>query len=465
MRSPRLFLSVAWLTSVLVAVPTNAAERGPNILFILADNLGKDWFGCYGSDEGTTPNIDRLASGGVRFRHCYMTALCSTSRAAIYTGRYGFRTGWHTHHDAAIYGGGGLDWQREITIARVLKNAGYATALTGKWQINDLYEQTDALAQHGFDEHLVWTGALVGEGTADHRWRASVAPGGKRELESRYWDPVVFRNGERLVMSGKFGPDEYLNYLVDFMERHKERPFLACYASPLTHVPPVTTPNSTHADAADREKYIGMVRYLDEQVGRLVAALERLGLRENTIVVFTTDNGSSRHFSGTVGGKVVPGGLGTQTEPGLDTPLIVNCPGRVETSRVSDALVDCSDFFPTFADLAGVSPPAGLTIDGRSFTAELDNLPDTRSARDFVFTQYAGVRVVRDRRYKLYSDGRLFDVAADWLEQSNLASAQSPEAVSARTRLQSVLDRLPQDANLPFAARSQSAFRIQGTKP
>src|SRR5688572_814100 len=103
----------------------DAAERPPNFLFILGDNLGKDWFGCYGSQEQCTPQIDKLAAGGVRFAHCYMTALCSTSRAALLTGRYGFRTGWHTHHDAAIYGGGGFDWQRETTFARVLKAAGY----------------------------------------------------------------------------------------------------------------------------------------------------------------------------------------------------------------------------------------------------------------------------------------------------------------------------------------------------
>jgi len=457
-------VSAACLVVVVTAIQANAAERKPNIVFVLGDNLGKDWIGCYGSDERPTPHIDKLAAAGVRFRHCYMTAFCSTSRAAIYTGRYGFRTGWHTHHDAAIYGGGGLDWDREVTIARVLKCAGYATAITGKWQINDLYEQPDALARHGFDEHLVWTGALEGEGNAEQRWKASIAPGGKRELESRYWDPVVFRNAQRLTMKGKFGPDEYLNYLLDFIKRHKDRPFFAVYATPLTHVPSVTTPTSPNPDATEREQYIGMLRHLDEQVGRLVTELDRLALRDNTIIVFTTDNGSSRIYSGTVGGKEVPGGLGSQTEPGLDTPLVVNCPGRVPMGQVSDALVDCTDFFATLADLTGAALPPGVVIDGRSFAAELDDRHDTRSMREWMFAQYAGVRVIRDHRYKLYSDGRLYDVAADWLERNDLAEGRQPEMLAARSRLQAVLDRMPPDAQLPFAPRSQSAFRIQAAQ-
>jgi arylsulfatase A-like enzyme len=464
-RNMKVSFACSLLALAVGAMEAGAAERPPNILFILGDNLGKDWFGCYRSDEGTTPNIDSLAAGGARFAHCYMTALCSTSRAAIYSGRYGFRTGWHTHHDAAIYGGGGFDWEREITIARVLKNAGYATAITGKWQINDLYEQRDAITRHGFDEHLLWTGNLVGEGNADRRWRASIAPGGNRELESRYWDPIVFHNAERLTLTGKFGPDEYVNYLVDFMERHKDRPFFAVYASPLTHVPPAHTPGGPRADASDREKYIGMVRHLDQQVGRLVRELERLKLRDNTMVFFATDNGSSRHFSGHVGGKMVPGGLGTQSEPGLDTPLVVNCPARVVKGQVSDALVDCTDFFATFAELAGAALPSGVAIDGRSFAAELDGRPETRSSREWMFAEYAGVRIVRDRRYKLYSDGRLFDIVADWLEKTDLAGSRQPEVAAARTRLQAVLDQLPPDVNLPFEPRSSSAFRLRGVQP
>ena len=155
-------LSLGILATIgqLAVASSKPLSRPPNILLILVDNVGKDWFGCYGSQEKQTPNIDALAASGLRVNHCYVTPLCSTTRVVLLTGRYGFRTGWHTHHDAAIYGGGYFDWEREITFARVLKSAGYATAVTGKWQLNDLYDQTDAIKRHGFDEHLLWSGAL-----------------------------------------------------------------------------------------------------------------------------------------------------------------------------------------------------------------------------------------------------------------------------------------------------------------
>ncbi|MGC3970980.1 MAG: sulfatase-like hydrolase/transferase [Pirellulales bacterium] len=432
---------------------------------ILADNIGQDWFDCYGSQENCTPQIDKLAAAGVRFEHCYVTPLCSTTRVEMYTGRYGLHTGWHTHHDAAIYGGGGLDPKREITWARALRDAGYKTAITGKWQINDLAVDVDALQQHGFDEHLVWTGHLEGEGNAEDRWKASIAPGGSRELESRYWDPIVFRNGEHLKMTGAFGPDVYVDYLVDFMTRHRDDPFVAYYAMPLVHVPTITTPLSPQKDAPEREQFAGMVRYLDHQIGRLTAALDRLSLRDDTIVVFMTDNGTSDRLKGKVRGNLAVGGLGTLREGGLDVPLIVNCPARIAQGRVSKALVDCSDIFPTLLDLAGVPIPEGLVIDGKSFASQLavsESVPPP--PRDWIFAQYASTRVVRDQRFKLYSTGELYDLTKDVNETTNLAASTSPDAVEARTRLQAVLAQLPADAKLPFSFRSSSAFKLEAER-
>ncbi len=193
----------------------------------------------------------------------------------LLTGRYGYSTGWHTHHDAAFYGGGGFLTTRERTWAGVLRDAGYATCITGKWQIDDLYEHRDALRHAGFDEHLVWSGALAGKGFAEQRWKASIAPGGKREIESRYWDPVIFKNGEHAVLPGKFGPDLYLDYLLGFIERNKAKPFVAYYACPFSHIPTVPTPLTPDKSAPEREQFTGMVRSMDEQVGRIVAELEQ----------------------------------------------------------------------------------------------------------------------------------------------------------------------------------------------
>lgn len=461
---PRLTAFVLFLTAVashLAASP--AAERRPNILLILGDNLGKDWFGCYGSDEQATPIIDKLAGEGVRFEHCYTTALCSTTRVEMYSGRYGFRTGWHTHHDSGIYGGGGFDPEREVCFARLLKNAGYATCITGKWQINDLYLEPEVIGRHGFDEHLVWTGALTGEGTGEERWKQ--APDNVRRLESRYWDPINRRNGKREELKDRFGPDEYLNYLVDFMERNRERPFLAYYSCPLTHIPVITTPTSPDGAASEVDQFAGMVKYLDGQIGKLVQELERLKLRDDTIIVFLTDNGTSRRVSGRQFGKLAVGGLGTLSENGLDVPLIVNCPARVPGGRVSAALTDCSDILPTLVELAGAKIPADLKIDGHSLAGEILNRSDRPAPREWIFTEYATTRVVRDRRFKLYSTGGLFDVEADPLEKNDLAASATPEIVAAKKHLEGVLASLPADAKLPFEFRSSSAFSLQKKQP
>ena len=459
---PRLILCLVLALALTTVV--QAAERRPNFLFILGDNVGQDWFGCYGSDEKCTPHVDQLAATGVRFEHCYVTPLCSTTRAVLLTGRYGFRTGWHTHHDAAIYGGGGFDWRRETTWARLLQTAGYKTAITGKWQINDLSVDSDALARHGFDEHLVWTGMLLGRGNSHERWQTFLNAGKKHELESRYWDPVVYRNGQRTTISGRFGPDVYTDYLIDFIKRHRDQPFIAYYATPLVHVPTVPTPLTPNKEASEREQFAGMVGYLDHQVGRLVGELDRLGLRDHTIVIFTTDNGSPKRLGGMVGGKRAAGGLGTLAEGGLDVPLLVNCPARVVQGRIREALVDGSDFLPTLLELAGVELPRNLAIDGRSFAAQLTNDSNPPAGREWIFSQYADTRVVRDRRFKLYSTGALYDLGTDPLEINNLERSSGPEAVAARERLHRTLEQLPPNTQLPFAARSSSAFQLEAKK-
>ena len=150
-----LFVAIAFSNVASVAIAEEPTAGQPNLIFILVDNLGKDWIRSYGSQENVTPNIDRLCYSGMKFRNFYVTPVCSTTRTMLLTGRFPFRTGWHTHHDSAIYGGGYLDWNREITFARVLRDAGYRTCLSGKWQINDLFdpEQSDAITKYGFQEH------------------------------------------------------------------------------------------------------------------------------------------------------------------------------------------------------------------------------------------------------------------------------------------------------------------------
>jgi arylsulfatase A-like enzyme len=389
----------------------------------------------------------------------------------LLTGRYPFRTGWTIHHDAGLYSGGGLDPSRERVFARLLRDGGYATGIAGKWQVDNLYDEPDALARHGFDEHLVWPGSIdtslvTGERYARY-WEAVRAGSVEgtvpvlRDIESRYWDPVFLRNGRRERHPGKFGPDLLQEFALDFLGRHRDRPFLLYYPMVLTHgksftEPVVPTPADRRSDRPAREMFAEMLRTADRQVGEVVRRLEELGLRDRTVVFVAADNGTEPHFAARRRGREVRGGLYTLTEPGGNVPFLVNSPALVPGGRTA-ALADFSDVLPTIADLAGIRPPPDLALDGRSL-APLLRGEAARSPRSWIFNQLYDRRVVRDERHKLYSTGELYDLERD---PGELAPIGAHEA---RGRLQRVLDGLPPDTKLPFEPRSQSMWKIRAAQ-
>jgi len=473
-----LFATICLLAAAINCGQIKAADtetqlNRPNILFILLDNIGKDWFRCYGSQENVTPNIDNLARTGVKFRNFYVTPVCSTTRVGLLTGRYPFRTGWHTHHDPAIYGGGYFDWKRESSIARVLKDSGYRTYISGKWQVNDLFDpaQKDALTKHGFDEYC-----LFPEGKKGH-------PAHKK----RYWDPYVIENGKRLHAEGKYGPEIFTTKLIEFMSRKKERgnsPFFAYYPAILTHISIGPTPDNKDKQLTDRELFADMARYADKLVGRMVSALEDLDLRKNTIIILATDNGTddgSYHgydnLAGWVNGrnaeigstmKPNDDGYYPLTEWGINMPLIVNCPQRIPGGRESDDLIDMSDILPTIADFGQAGLPKGVSIDGRSFAPQLRD-PDLKKPwRPWCLSQYHEVRVIRDQRFKLFSNGPFFDLSVDPREQNDLQKSdllsEDKATREAHDKLEKVLDSLPANAQLPWEFRSISARQLEAAK-
>ncbi|WP_339727618.1 sulfatase-like hydrolase/transferase [uncultured Gimesia sp.] len=460
----RLIQTVCLISFVLVInLPAHAAkgkkDKRPNIIFILLDNVGKDWFRCYGSEENQTPNIDHLAYTGLRFRNCYVTPVCSTTRHMLLTGRYPFRSGWHTHHDPAIYGGGYFDWNREICFARILRDAGYDTCISGKWQINDLFDpkQKNALTQHGFQEYCIFP-----EGKKGH-------PAHKK----RYWDPYVIQNGKRLDTKGKFGPDIFTDYLIEYMKTHRDRPFCAYYSAILTHIPVVHTPHNLGEELTAREKFAGMLNYSDHLIGRLVKAMDELGIRDNTILFIVPDNGTDngtdqnaeQSLGGRINGRISGEGIYSLKEQGINMPLIVNCPQLVGTERISDDLIDVSDILPTLADLAKAPLPEGVTIDGRSFAPQILNQPLKQTRRPWCLTQYYKQRVVRDQRFKLYSSGEFYDLSEDPLEQHDLTGSKLMQkdliSLGSYAQLKRVLDSLPENSKLPWEFRSISARKIR----
>lgn len=389
-----------------------AGARKPNIIFILPDDLGINGLSCYGADKFQTPHIDRLAAGGTRYTNAYTAPLCGPSRALILTGRYAFRTG-ATNQDAT----GLMKPTVEVMTPAVLKGAGYVSTMVGKWGQLPL-----GPAEFGFDEHLKFNGS------------------------GSYWNTqdkakTYQRNGERVRLGDKeYLPDVMHRYLVDFMTRHREKPFFVYYSMSHVHSEILPTPDSA---PGVEDAYADNIRYMDKLVGQLVAELDRLKLRENTLIVFFGDNGTGSIYAdtSTIRGKRLSGEKGSMLEGGANVPMIVNWPGHTPAGKVTAELIDSTDFHPTFAELAGAKLPASIVIDGHSFVPQLHGRKG--QPREWIFIQLARRWYVRDGGFKLNQAGELFDMSgAPFAEPLVPADGQSAAAARARQRLRAALDRL-----------------------
>jgi len=403
-----------------------ALERAPtdkpNIVFILADDLGIDHLSSYGGDKFKTPLIDNLAAEGTRFTRAYAAPLCGPSRALIMTGRYAFRTG-ATNQDRVAK----IKPEDEIMMPKLLKTAGYATASIGKWSQFGLTP-----ADFGFDTYLTYKGSGI-------YWNTQKK--GKEYL----------LNGETVALKDKeYMPDVMHKLFVDFITEHRAGPFYVYYSLSSVHTEILPTPDS-QKDASFAQLYADNVAYMDKTVGRVVADLERLGLQKNTLVVFVGDNGTANAKdpvtresivpSLTMGGRRINGTKGSLMEGGSLVPMIANWPGTTPAGKVSADLIDFSDFYPTFASLAGAKLPEGVTIDGHSFAPQLLGQPG--EPRDWAFVQLARMWYVRNAGWKLNEKGELYDLSdAPFVETLVTADTTDPAAVAARKELQAALDKL-----------------------
>lgn len=423
-----LFVPSALLAAELPAAP----HRPPNQIMILVDDMARDWVGAYGSSH-PTPNFDRLAAEGTRFQTAWCTPVCTPTRVALLTGQYPFRSGWTVHYDVPRWGGRGFDPDRFRTMGTLLHEAGYATAIAGKWQVNDLRADATIMRRHGFDEHCLWTGVEAGNPAS----------------EKRYWDAFLQHNGERRVRAGEYGPDVIQVFVLDFIRRNRDRPFFLYYPMIGVHAPNEPTPlNRNDPPEGEAALYAGMVTYTDRQVGELLRALDELGLCENTVVYFAGDNGSST--GGTAGGKPVPMAKAQVSDLGVHVPLIVRAPGMARAGAVSQSLTDFTDLLPTMMEVAGRPLPAGTVFDGRSLVAELKGVAAPANQRSWIYTQYGAHRAVRDQRHYHDSKGAFFDLTADPLQQHDLSADPTPTVAAARERLRQVLSAQPADGPAPF---------------
>ncbi len=383
-----------------------AAPATPNIIFILADDLGLDGVSCYGADTHKTPQIDKLAASGTRFETCFAAPVCGPSRCILMTGRYAFRTGGITNQSWRG-GGPGARSKDERPMAKLLKQAGYATAEAGKWR-----QVGETPHDWGFDEYCT-------DPTASG-W---------------YQKNSYIKNGETITAE-HYNPDVIQAFSLDFIRRHKEGPFFLYYPMHLVHSPINKTPDTGKTPNADL--YEDNIRYMDKQVGEIVAELDKLGIREKTLVMFSTDNGTALNYPSTIGGRMIDGKKASMLEGGSRVPLIASWPGTTPAGKVSEDIVDFSDMLSTFVELGGGQVPKDFTYDSRSIAPQLRGEKGT--PREWAFVQLGAKWFVRERGWKMDQDGALFDMSdAPFGEKPVAANADTEVSKAARARLTAVL--------------------------
>lgn len=422
-----------------VAVPSlslaDSRTKRPNFIVIMADDVSAKDFTCYGHPQHRTPVLDELARAGVQFRTCWCTPMCSPTRAEILTGRYGFRTGWLHNSIKPGKGERGFNLGADNeTFADLLKSAGYATAICGKWQLRG------TPSEHGFDEYCLWQKYDDFDGPVEKRGH------GKRiGRAARYWHPAIVRNNKPVrTTANDYGPDIFTEFVLDFAKRHKAGPFCIYYPMCLPHgsydfdarrsgyLPtPKTDAKGSRISGRRAGSLWSNVEYIDVLIGRIVRGLEALDLRKDTIVLFTSDNGTAGY-----------GKCKTHQERGPRVPMVVNCPGRVKARGAVDDLTDFSDILATLCDLGGATIPDGYAIDGQSFAGVLAGKP---GPREWIYSFYADRRFLRDKRYLLDGNNRLWDCGPrrDEKGYKDVTDSDNPQVVAVRKRFAGILKRLP----------------------
>lgn len=424
MRRLLLLLALLVLGSGIAARSADRAPR-PNILFFLCDDLGYGDLGCYGHPAIKTPNLDRLASEGVRLTDYYAPSpVCSPSRAGLMTGRDPNRLGIR---DWIPQGSGIYLKTDEVTIPKLLKRAGYRTALIGKWHLLSKFNgQEPTPGDHGFDY-----------------WFAT-----QNNAAPTHQNPTNFvRMGKAVGPLTGNSSTILADEAIRFMRETKDGPFAAFVTFHAPHeqiaVPEEWAARYPGVDDPNRAIYYGSVSLVDHEVGRVLKALEELGLRDNTLVVFTSDNGPEtlKRYPAGVHSYGSPGPLRGMklhvTDGGIRVPAILRWPGHVRPGQVSGEPVTGLDFLPTFCELAGVAAPADRPLDGASVTALFDGQP-ARRTRPLYWQYDVAISepwhvAVRDGEWKLLATPKLdrfalYNLARDRAEAADLASSE-PERV------------------------------------
>ena len=432
--SLRLFsatlLAIALMGSLLAPSALSKAQKSPNIIFIMADDLGYGDLGCYGQKVIQTPHIDALASDGLRFTHCYAgSTVCAPSRSVLMTGR-------HTGHTTVRgnFGIGGVDGlggksgrvplkEEDLTIAEALKQAGYTTGMTGKWGLGEPNTSGEPNSQ-GFDE---WFGYL------------------NQRRAHTYYPTFIWNNRERVDLDGnkngkktEYTHDMFTDFALEFIRGNRNKPFFLYlpYCIPHSAYEIPSTDPYTDREWEDNEKvHAAMVTLMDKDVGRLMALLKELKIDKQTIVFFCSDNGAAKRWEGRFDSSgSLRGHKRDMYEGGIRTPMIVRWPGRIQAGTESDLAWYFADVLPTLADIAGVKSPKN--IDGVSVLPTLLGKKQDIGDRFLYWEFHEGGfnQAVRWRNWKAVrlrpgQELEIYDLSADVGETNNLADKR-PDVVA-----------------------------------
>ena len=433
----REFLYLTAVGAVAAALPLAGCGSGligsgkptkrPNIIFIMADDLGYGDLGCYGQKEIRTPNIDRLAEQGTRFMQCYTgSTVCAPSRSVLMTGQHTGHT--RVRGNKGIVGGVGSQRRvplkaEDVTVAEVLKQAGYATGITGKWGLGE--PETDGVpSRQGFDE---WLGYLNQDNAAD------------------YYPPFLWHNEEKRMLAGnadggreQYSHDQFTEFALDFIRRHKAGPFFLYVPYTIPHAKyeiPSTEPYTDKSWPDDAKVHAAMITRMDADVGRIAEMIKDMAIEKNTLVFFCSDNGAANRWEGIFDSSgPLRGHKRDLYEGGIRTPMIVRWPGKVPAGKTSEAPWYYADVLPTFAELAGAKPPAN--IDGISVMPALLGRGQRTDDR-FLYWEFPAGKLQQAVRWRNYKAVRLapgqplelYDLADDIAEESNIA-AENPEVIA-----------------------------------
>lgn len=422
-------LSSAFATNL---VAEDKKDNKPNIIFILTDDLGYSDLGCYGQEKIQTPNIDKIADEGMRFTQCYTgSPVCAPSRSVLMTGQH---TG-HTRVRGNFGKAGGVlvldngSPQRrvpleseDVTVAEVLKQAGYVTGITGKWGLGEP-ETTGVPNRQGFDE---WFGYL------------------NQRRAHTYYPPYLWRNEEKVILEGnkngqkkQYSHDMFTEFALDFIRKHNDQSFFLYLPYTIPHAKyeiPSIEPYTDKPWPKDAKVHAAMITRMDRDVGRIIRKLKELNIDEQTIVFFCSDNGAARRWEGIFDSSgPLRGNKGDLYEGGIRTPMIVRWPGRIPNDVANEQVWYFADFLPTAIELAEVEPPPN--IDGVSILPTLLGKEQNLENRFLYWEHFGGgfKQAVRIGDWKAIRSGldkplELFNLAKDLGEEHNVA-AEHPDMV------------------------------------